>query len=87
VHRLHERRDVIYVDGSVEVRKPCIDCAANPPETNTEQTLVSKLGWRVSRIKRDNQTILEWRCPECWRKHKAAFPSGMYSATKPPERS
>jgi hypothetical protein len=86
VVRPTQSRGFIYNEGSVEVRKPCIDCSAEPPTTNTEQTLVSKLGWRVSRIKRDDEIIIEWRCADCWAKHKATFGSGTYTAIKPPQR-
>jgi hypothetical protein len=52
-------------------RPSCIDCGTTPPETNTQTTLVSKLGWRVIRAKQsDGSVAVEWRCSSCWRKRK-----------------
>jgi hypothetical protein len=53
-------------------RPSCVDCKTTPPETNTQTTLVSKLGWRVIRAKQaDGSTVVEWRCATCWLKRKA----------------
>ncbi len=46
------------------------------PETNTAHTLISQAhGWRVTRTpKPDGTMAVEWRCADCWKKHKAARP-------------
>jgi DNA-directed RNA polymerase subunit RPC12/RpoP len=50
----------------------CTDCGARAPETNIEDTLISKsFGWRLSREELGNgERTMAWRCPTCWRKHK-----------------
>jgi hypothetical protein len=50
----------------------CVGCGARSPEVNGEQTLVSKLGWRLRRaVAPDGTPGFEWRCASCW----AAFKS------------
>jgi len=62
--------------GSTEVNKKqmrCFACGVQSPEIETNYTLISsKHGWRVVRST-DNlgKTVLEWRCPKCWAKHKS----------------
>jgi hypothetical protein len=50
----------------------CVDCKARAPETTTNYTLIgSQHGWRVSRKRRPDGTVLvEWRCATCWKAHK-----------------
>jgi hypothetical protein len=50
----------------------CIDCGKQSPETETNYTLISaQFGWRLTRRKTERgDFVVEWRCPECWRKHK-----------------
>ena len=53
-----------------------MNCQAQSPETESEYTLISaQYGWRLARSKaRDGTLLLEWRCPSCWAKYKAAQP-------------
>jgi hypothetical protein len=54
-------------------RPTCIDCGAAAPETNTNYTLIStSFGWRLTRRTLPGGVkIVEWRCSNCWRKHKS----------------
>ena len=58
-------------------RPNCVDCAAIAPETNTSHTLISaSFGWRLTRKQlKDGSYRAEWRCANCWRKHKEATQS------------
>lgn len=50
----------------------CIDCGNTSPPAMGEVTLTSTLGWRLSRsLGTDGTYSIEWRCPECWARHKA----------------
>jgi hypothetical protein len=56
---------------AMETRPTCLDCNSEAPETNTEYTLISTLGWRLARGQaHDGSFALVWRCPDCWSKHK-----------------
>jgi hypothetical protein len=48
----------------------CSGCGAHAPETNTNYTLISSSGWRLTRSKEGG--VAQWRCPACWRKYKEA---------------
>jgi hypothetical protein len=50
----------------------CCQCGAPAPNVNTNYTLISQTGWRLSRAPRSSGAVLmEWRCPACWAKFKA----------------
>jgi hypothetical protein len=54
-------------------RPTCVDCNAQAPETNSDETLVSSIGWRLERRKSVGGTrglVFFWRCPTCWRAFK-----------------
>ena len=55
-------------------RPSCIGCGESAPDTNTNYTLISTdFGWRLMRRTLPNgEKVAEWRCPNCWRAHKAA---------------
>ena len=54
-------------------RPVCVECGIGSPDTNTNYTLISRTGWRLTRGQgTDGAVVMEWRCPECWAKHKAA---------------
>jgi hypothetical protein len=55
-------------------RQTCIDCKALSPETDTNYTLISaQYGWRITRVTTsEGDLLIEWRCPACWKIHKAA---------------
>jgi hypothetical protein len=55
-------------------RPTCVGCGESAPETNTNYTLISTdFGWRLMRrTLPGGEKIAEWRCPVCWRAHKAA---------------
>lgn len=69
-------------------RPNCVDCAAIAPETNTSHTLISaSFGWRLTRKQlKDGSYRAEWRCANCWRKHKEAAAS-VESVAKEPAAS
>ena len=53
-------------------RKTCCGCGTLSPEVAVgENTLTLRHGWRVRR--RTDLAGLEWRCPVCWKKYKAAL--------------
>jgi hypothetical protein len=50
----------------------CVGCGARAPERNDDDALVSSAtGWRLTRHMGTEGECLQWRCPECWRTHKA----------------
>ena len=61
-------------------RRKCVDCGTASPLTETSYTLISPThGWRLcKRIDAAGKRIMEWRCPDCWKKYKEA------SGTVPP---
>jgi cytochrome c5 len=53
----------------------CCECGASAPNVNTNYTLISQTGWRLSRAPNVGGTIvMEWRCPACWAKRKPGAP-------------
>ncbi len=58
----------------MSVGQRCVDCRIPTPETATAYTLMSvECGWRLSRRQlKDGASVLEWRCPSCWRAFKAS---------------
>ncbi len=67
-------------------RPNCVDCHAKAPETNTSHTLISaSFGWRLTRRQiKEGSYVAEWRCPACWRKHKAE-PEVKKAPSAPPK--
>jgi hypothetical protein len=65
-------------------RQTCVDCHELSPETETNYTLIgSRFGWRLTRRKdTDGKMLVEWRCPACWRTHKAAKGEGVPSSSR-----
>ncbi len=59
-------------DSPRDSRNRCVDCGAASPATETNYTLISQRhGWRLTRsVDRDGRKIAEWRCPQCWMRHK-----------------
>ncbi len=55
-------------------RRQCVACKVLAPRTNTAHTLISaQYGWRLARIALpEGGHQLEWRCPPCWIRFKAA---------------
>ena len=51
----------------------CTDCAKRAPATDTAHTLIStKHQWRLTRrLTKAKTLVVEWRCPDCWRRYKA----------------
>jgi hypothetical protein len=64
----------------------CVVCGAKSPNTETNYTLISpKFGWRLSRRPAGDGTfIVEWRCADCWSKHKE---KQAESTRRPKERT
>ena len=49
----------------------CVTCLVRSPSTNTNYTLISTNGWRLTLTQTsDGQRKGEWRCPSCWKKFK-----------------
>jgi hypothetical protein len=50
----------------------CVDCGRQPPQTETNYTLISaRHGWRLSRsVDPSGLRVMKWRCPDCWKKHR-----------------
>ena len=57
----------------MESRHICIGCKKTAPDTETDYTLIGpKFRWRVRRfLSPEGTTVVEWRCPACWRAYKA----------------
>lgn len=55
-------------------QRQCVACRAVAPKTNTAHTLISaQYGWRLARVAlAEGGYRLEWRCPPCWTRFKAA---------------
>lgn len=51
----------------------CVGCGCPKPQTQTNYTLISaRYGWRlIGQRQPDGTKVLEWRCPECWMRHRA----------------
>src|SRR5579872_4105326 len=63
--------------GTMQNRETCVDCGAQSPETTTDHTLVSSMGWRLMRGQHaDGSWHAEWRCGRCWNAHKAKAKGG-----------
>jgi hypothetical protein len=71
-------------------RPTCFDCQTPAPPTNSYYTLIGPThGWRMTRTAQSDGSMgVEWRCPACWRKYKAAAaaagnypPSGQHLAS------
>jgi hypothetical protein len=43
------------------------------PPTETNYTLISpRHGWRLTRsLDKEGRKLAEWRCPQCWARHKS----------------
>ncbi|HEY4012989.1 MAG TPA: hypothetical protein VGM06_06610 [Polyangiaceae bacterium] len=39
--------------------------------TNTNYTLISQTGWRLTRAQHQDTVTMEWRCPSCWARMRA----------------
>jgi hypothetical protein len=67
-------------------RPNCVGCGESAPETNTNYTLISTdFGWRLMRrTLPTGEKVAEWRCPNCWRAHKAAGTPPASRASHPP---
>jgi hypothetical protein len=66
----------------------CVDCGVAAPETSTKDALIStSFGWRLHRgALPEGGHALEWRCPECWRKHRQAVGVARRSSNRPPAK-
>ena len=75
-----------------ELQTRCVDCRAEPPDVSGEITMVSKLGWRLTRrIDARGHVVLDWRCPACADRHKrlralAGMSSGFHRAVSVPDK-
>ena len=60
-------------DATNQGRNRCVDCGAMSPPTETNYTLISpRHGWRLTRsVDKEGKKLAEWRCPQCWARHKA----------------
>ncbi len=58
-------------------RPVCVECRAASPDLGNGFTTIASAspatGWRLSRVRNaDGSYTVEWRCPTCWRKLRAA---------------
>lgn len=60
--------------GAERHTQTCVTCGAQSPDTETNYTLISsRFGWRLHRFKdATGEFVLEWYCPKCWARRKAA---------------
>jgi hypothetical protein len=56
----------VYVSTETSYRPQCVDCGMDSPMTNTNYTLISQTGWRLTRVQQKDTVAMEWRCPSCW---------------------
>ncbi len=58
----------------VKRQHSCVDCGTRVPPQDDESALISmKYGWRLTRkAEGEGAASLEWRCPRCWVKFRAA---------------
>ena len=60
----------------------CVTCGVAAPESNTNFTLISRSGWRLSlRKTATGADVAEWRCAACWKKHKPSVRSRAEAVT------
>jgi len=54
-----------------DASQKCIGCGSEPPASNTDFTLVSARGWRLTpAVADDGSKMMQWRCPPCWARHR-----------------
>jgi hypothetical protein len=57
--------------GDPDDGRVCVDCSALAPAPDENTTLISmKYGWRLKRKSTAAGYVMEWRCQECWAKHR-----------------
>ena len=56
----------MHVSTDASYRPQCVDCGMASPMTNTNYTLISQTGWRLTRAQHEGKVAMEWRCPACW---------------------
>src|SRR5262249_21715944 len=49
-------------------RPKCVECHIELPDTHSDESLVSRFGWRLTRTA--DAPGIEWRCPACWKAFK-----------------
>ena len=62
----------------------CFDCGEEAPHTDTPHTLISaEFGWRLT-LERlpDGTAVKEWRCPSCWKRHRAKAQCLVHTQSK-----
>ena len=54
-----------------EKAQRCVGCAAEPPASNGDSTLVSARGWRLTAaVGEGGSKLMQWRCPTCWARYR-----------------
>jgi hypothetical protein len=70
------------------MRPACIACGVSPPDTNTEYTLISRSGWRLTRCQGpDGALRTEWRCRKCWTLHRLTLKAVSDGKTQSPRET
>lgn len=65
-------------------RQSCVDCGVQSPETDTNYTLISGAGWRLTREKLpDGRMSADWHCPRCWNERKGGASSEARIPARP----
>jgi hypothetical protein len=57
----------------------CVGCGAPAPDKKEGEAFVSSTSdWRLTRRKSpEGVDVLDWRCPECWRRFKGQLGGSM----------
>jgi hypothetical protein len=65
-------------DGTVKVARLCTNCGVEAPAADSENSLISKRGWRLV-LETDalGRRIGSWRCPTCWSHRRRALRNSM----------
>lgn len=60
-------------DADAKASSLCRSCGAEAPTLDSENTLMSKRGWRlVLETDAAGRRVGAWRCPTCWSRHRTA---------------
>src|SRR5260370_4085660 len=77
-------RTVPFVRAMLE-HQACVDCGVAAPDTDTNYTLISGAGWRLTRQKLSGGRMsADWHCPRCWSERKGAASSEARLPARPP---
>jgi hypothetical protein len=71
-------------DETIRVAPRCRTCGIEAPMLNSEQSLISKRGWRlVLETDLSGRRVGAWRCPECSTRRRTIMRSSIQSPSDP----